>query len=76
MLGKPIYKFGDIVKFNCGDIVKQGIIVIIDEYGTFEDNSDVSYDILIKEENTLYKHFREDTILQKIGEIKDKDNIW
>ena len=76
MLGKPIFKFGDIVTFNFGDIIKKGIIVIIDDYGTFEDNTDVSYDILIKEENNLYKHIREDFVIKKIDEVKDKTSIW
>ena len=77
MLGKPKYKLGDIVQFKCIDNndLKTGIIAIIDKYGTFEDNSDVSYDILNKEENMFYKHFREDFVIKKIGHI-DEDKIW
>ena len=50
MLGKPKYNYGDVVKFKLGDDVKEGIIAIIDRYGTFEGSSDVSYDIMNKEE--------------------------
>lgn len=40
------------------------MIEIIDAFGTFEDNSDVSYDIMVAEENCLYKHIREDFIIK------------
>lgn len=60
MKGNPKYKLGQIVKFNIDDISKEGTIYIVDPYGTFEDSSDVSYDILA--DNCLYKHIREDFI--------------
>ena len=76
MLGKPKYTYGDIVKFTANDNkIREGIIAIIDRWGTFEDDSDVSYDIMNKEENILYKHFREDCIIEKIGEVKEEE-IW
>lgn len=59
MIGKPKYNVGDNVSFMLQDEKKNGDIYIIDKYGTFEDNSDVSYDILVKEENCLYKHINE-----------------
>lgn len=79
MLGKPIYKLGDIVTFVLSDFeyteesgyVLQitpetekytGKIRIIDAYGTFEDPSDVSYDILV--DNCLYKHINEQMIIK------------
>lgn len=66
MLGKPKFKLGDKVQFevdfNNEHKVKEGEIWIIDEYGTFDDPSDVSYDIFVKSENCLYKHFREDFV--------------
>ena len=68
MLGKPKYKRGDIVKFNLGDEIKEGVVAIVDKYGTFFDNSDVSYDILVQKENMLYKHFNESLIIEKTGE--------
>ena len=68
MVGKPKYKCGDIVQFKFYDGIKEGTVAIVDKYGTFEDNSDVSYDILVENENTLYKHFTEKSIVQKTGE--------
>lgn len=72
MLGYPKYQIGQIVTFeidmyNRGKqetetLKKEGTIAIIDKYGTFEDDSDVSYDILVTDENCLYKHIREDFI--------------
>ncbi len=58
MKGKPHYKHGDkvIITFpetdhlNAGEHI--GTIEIIDIYGTFDDPSDVSYDILISD----YRH--------------------
>lgn len=70
MLGKPKYKCGDIVKFKFDNTIKEGVIAIVDKYGTFEDNSDVSYDILVKSENTLYKHFQEPLVVEKLGETE------
>lgn len=63
MIGQPKYKLGQVVKFSFNDEVKEGTISIIDKYGTFFDNSDVSYDILVGPENCLYKHIREDSII-------------
>ena len=67
MLGKPKYDYNDIITFKFDNKVKEGIVAIIDAYGTFFDDSDVSYDIFVKEENILYKHFREDYVIEKIG---------
>ena len=61
MKGKPKFKYGDIVEFKIEDKKYKGSIYIIDPYGTFEDDSDVSYDILV--ENCLYKHINERLIL-------------
>lgn len=70
MLGFPKYKRGDIVRFSFGDDVKRGTIEIIDAHGTFEDNSDVSYDIMgiFEGELTLFKHINEQFVIEKIGE--------
>lgn len=63
MLGKPKYKIGDKVRFEITDngekIYKEGLVYIIDRMGTFVDNSDVCYDIMVEEENCLYKHVNE-----------------
>ena len=76
IIGNPKYNVGDIVEFRYVNKVKQGVVAIVDEYGVWEDNSDVHYDILNKSENILYKHNKEDTIIKKLGEVADKDNIW
>jgi hypothetical protein len=57
MIGRPKYKIGDKVSFSFLEGTKHGIIFIVDKYGTFEDDSDVSYDIMV--EDTLYKHINE-----------------
>lgn len=84
MLGHPKYNKGDIVKFEIrwkeddGSVrieTHTGIIAIIDPYGTFFQQEDVSYDILNKEENMLYKHMMEPSIIEKIGE-SDPNQIW
>ena len=59
MKGNPKFKEGDSVQFSCNGKLKNGIIYIVDKYGTFEDPSGVSYDILVEKENCLYKHFTE-----------------
>lgn len=75
MLGFPKYDLGDVVEFDLNDKTYTGIVAIIDKYGTFRDNTDVSYDILCKDENVLYKHIREDWITQKVG-TSPKSDIW
>lgn len=78
MRGNPKYKLGDVVLFKgIGDDepTKKGVIAIVDAYGTFMDSSDASYDIIVHEENILYKHFREDLVIEKVGEVSE-DEIW
>lgn len=77
MKGKPKYNFGDKVSFSVGEETYNGTIYIIDSYGTWEDPSDVSYDIMVEvpkfvtEHNPkgecLYKHIREDYVSSYIG---------
>ena len=62
MRGNPKYKLNEYVRFTVGDVIKNGTIYIIDKYGTFFDDNDVSYDIMVAEENCLYKHIREDFV--------------
>lgn len=57
MLGHPKYNYGDIVVFKLNDKEITGSVFIIDRYGTFEDKSDVSYDIMTLD--CLYKHIPE-----------------
>ena len=59
--GFPKFNYNDEVKFNLDGEIKKGIVYVIDKYGTFEDDSDVSYDVLVANENErcLYKHINE-----------------
>lgn len=61
MLGNPKFKQGEKVVFNLEGRDIEGTVAIIDAYGTWEDNTDVSYDILVKAEpyDFLYKHISE-----------------
>ena len=65
MLGKPKYDYNDIVKFKIRmfegtpEREVEGSIAIIDRYGTFEQNEEVSYDVYSTEDNILYKHIPE-----------------
>ena len=61
MLGHPKYEENDIVRFTSTSAdgkeqEREGSIAIIDAYGTFEQNKEVSYDIYNNKENILYKH--------------------
>lgn len=67
MLGKPKFKYGDLVKFMLDGETRIGEIYIVDSFGTFFDGSDVSYDILCdmdlngdgKKQPVLVKHVNE-----------------
>lgn len=59
MKGQPKYNYGDKVSFIINNEMIIGEIYIIDKYGTFENDSDVSYDVFSKEKNCLYKHITE-----------------
>jgi len=65
MIGKPKFKVGDPVQFMLDDEgLFHGKVYIVDAYGTFEDSSDVSYDIMVEEwgpkkEECLFKHITE-----------------
>lgn len=52
----PKYKLNDTVTFKFEDKELTGTVYIVDKYGTFEQNVEPSYDILVEEENCLYKH--------------------
>lgn len=49
MKGKPKFNCKDIVKFKLEDKEYIGEVWIVDKYGTWDDPSDVSYDILVKD---------------------------
>ena len=64
MRGKPKYKVGDKVQFELNDRTYTGEVYIVDKYGTFFENDDVSYDVMVEEfgENKtpcLVKHLTE-----------------
>ena len=71
MLGKPRFKREDLVTFTFnieGEIQKiDGVIYIVDAYGTFEQNEEPSYDIeaLYRGEVTLFKHVRESEVSER-----------
>lgn len=68
MIGKPKYDYGQKVEFEIDGKKLQGVVYIIDKYGTFFDDSDVSYDIMVgdvmndPDNACLYKHVREDFV--------------
>lgn len=62
MRGKPKYKVGDRVRFEFNGELVEGTIWVVDAYGTWEDPSEPSYDVM-SDQDCLYKHIREDYIL-------------
>lgn len=62
MLSKPKYNYGDIVRFKNNGEIKFGKIEIIDSNGTYFQKEEPSYDIMVNDEQCLYKHIRESFI--------------
>lgn len=62
MKGEPKYKRGDRVRFEFNGELVEGTIWVVDAYGTWEDPSEPSYDVM-SDQDCLYKHIREDYIL-------------
>ena len=62
MKGFPKYKIGDKVHFEFTvedkKYAEDGEVVVVDKYGTFEDDSDVCYDIRL-EDGSWWKHISE-----------------
>ena len=70
MIGRPQYTYGDSVRFAINvdgeKYVFEGIIEVVDAYGTFEQNEEPSYDIMVDESHSVpcfFKHIRESLIL-------------
>ena len=42
-----LFKVGDLVTFQCGDTLKEGVVLIVDAHGTFESPNTPSYDIMV-----------------------------
>lgn len=57
------YKKGDKVEFKFNNNIYNGIIKVVD-LGTFGEPTKVQYDILCKENNSLYKHVFEENIIK------------
>lgn len=67
-VGNPIYQSGDYVSFKLGTEKLTGQVAIVDSHGTFEQNIEPSYDILVNDylgtgDECLVKHVRESTII-------------
>lgn len=75
MIGKPKYAVNDVVKFIVDGKEKIGQVGVVDKYGTFFNDSDVHYDIMVKHENMFYKHIIESSIVEKITH-NDNDEWW
>ena len=62
MRGFPKFNIGDKVHFefniNNEKYSEDGEIVVVDKYGTWDDDSDVSYDIKL-EDGSWWKHINE-----------------
>ena len=62
MKGFPKYKIGDKIHFEFiiddKKYSENGEVVVVDKYGTFGDDSDVSYDIKL-EDGSWWKHINE-----------------
>lgn len=73
MIGKPKYDYEDIVTFELFDENDKkyqitGEVYVVDAYGTFEQNEEPSYDIMVEHSHMdgtpcLYKHVRESWIV-------------
>lgn len=60
MIGKPIFGLGENVWFTLQGQRYEGFVYNIDEYGTFERDDDVSYDIMCDDMRIgLIKHVSE-----------------
>ena len=63
-IGQPKYQLRNRVRFMFRDEELEGIIRIVDAWGTFEQNEEPSYDILCEKKNCLYKHVLESEIIE------------
>lgn len=66
MLGKPKYKRNDKVSFEINGIVKRGYVYVVDAYGTFFQKDEPSYDVMVEEDNCLYKHIPESQVQDNV----------
>lgn len=64
---KPKYAMGDIVVFECGDELKNGVIEEVNKNIGTEHPSGVYYEIYVAEDETIYAEVAETEITRKIG---------
>ena len=69
------YTYGDVVSFEYNGAEKEGVVEIIDVYGTPGRPRRVSYDIFIASENMLYKHVPEKYVLRKVRDAEPEERI-
>ena len=65
MLGQPKYQYGEKVQFQFDQKTVVGEVYIIDAYGTFFQNEEPSYDVMvpsIENRKCLHKHLRESSL--------------
>ena len=65
-MAPPRFKEGDYVVFRSNGEKKTGQIYIVDRYGTFGQNEEPSYDVMVDEENCLYKHIRDSHVAEAV----------
>ena len=70
-----LYTKGDTVVFQCGNTIKEGVILVVDALGAFECQGFPSYDILVESENMLYKHVAQNFIVNSESERKDSNKL-
>lgn len=66
MIGNPKFQIDDTVEFRWNDTEVTGSVTIVDRFGTFEQSEEVSYDIFVAEQNTLYKHILESDVTKRL----------
>lgn len=64
--GRPRYHRDEMVRIKWDDAEKVGKVFVVDAFGTIDQNEEPSYDILVEEDNCLYKHICESDIIGKI----------
>lgn len=70
-MDKPKYKRGDVVEFIVNGKTQKGTIEIVDRYGTFGQNEQPSYDIMVDDwfdsgEKMFCKHVVESLVQKKL----------
>ena len=75
MKGNPKFHSDQRVKFTVAGKTLEGNIYIIDPYGTWGYDEDVSYDIMVESENCLYKHIPEKYVEEVVEEKNTINSI-